>query len=133
MINRNNLVGTGNAVKDGNRGWFVGQFVPPSFGLAHQEAVEIKWDQHPKGDRRQGFAQSRGATTISILVSGSFITRLKLPDGMREIILSAPGDYIAFGPGLEHWWEALEESLVITVRFPSLRNDQIEARKPGVG
>jgi len=133
MTDRNDLVSTGNASKDGNRGWFVGQFVPDSFGLAHQQALEIKWGQHAKGERRQEFAQSRKATTISILVKGSFTTRLRLRDGIREILLSAPGDYIAFGPGIDHWWEALEDSLVLTVRFPSLRDDQIEAGKVGAG
>jgi hypothetical protein len=124
VINWNNLVTIGNAAEDGDRGWFVGQFVPPSFGLVHQQALEIKWGRHPKGERRQGFAPPLKATTIAILVNGSLITRLNLPDGMREIILAAPGDYVAFGPGLSHSWEALEDSLVITVRFPSLNNDQ---------
>ncbi|MGA2411325.1 MAG: signal peptidase I [Candidatus Binataceae bacterium] len=118
---------TGNAISDGKRGWFVGQFVPPSLGLAHQDALEMKWGQHPKGDKRQGFARSLHATTISILVSGSFIMRLKLQDEIKEIVLREPGDYVAFGPSVDHLWEALEESLVMTVRFPSLQDDQIEA------
>jgi hypothetical protein len=132
VINRNDLVSNGNATKDGNRGWFVGQFVPQSLGLAHQRTLEIKWGRHAKGERRQRFAKSVTATTISILVGGSFITRVRLPDGIREIALTAPGDYIAFGPGVDHSWEAPEDALVITVRFPSLKGDQVEA-KPGAG
>jgi hypothetical protein len=126
MINANRdlRISTGNAAADGIRGWFIGQFIPPSSGLAHQEALEMKWQLHSKGERRQGFAQSPKATTISILVSGSFATRFRLPDGMREIILTRPGDYIVYGPGLDHCWEAFEESLVITVRFPSLKSAQ---------
>jgi cupin superfamily acireductone dioxygenase involved in methionine salvage len=127
VISRNDLVATGNAIKDGNRGWFVGQFIPPSAGLAHQEVLEIKWHQHPKGDRRQGFARSLNATTIAILVNGLFVTHVRMSDGMHEIVLDKPGDYIAFAPGLDHRWEALEDSLVITVRFPSLKNDQINS------
>jgi hypothetical protein len=127
VISRNGLVATGNAIKDGNRGWFVGQFIPSSSGLAHQEALEIKWQQHPKGDRRQGFARSLNATTIAILVSGLFVTQIMMPNGIREIVLDKPGDYIAFAPGLDHSWEAREDSLVITVRFPSLKNDQFNS------
>ena len=56
------LLTTGNAVKDGKRGWFVGQFVPPSFGLTHQHALEMKWGRHAKGEERRRFAKSRSAT-----------------------------------------------------------------------
>jgi|SRR6516225_8934719 hypothetical protein len=122
MVDRNHLISTGNAAKDGRRGWFVGQFMPPHLGLSHQQAVEIKWGQHAKGERRRGFAQSKG-TTIAVLVKGSFLTQLRLPDEMRQITLTEPGDYVAFAPGVEHCWEALAESLVITVRFPSLKED----------
>jgi hypothetical protein len=114
------LVSIGNAVKDGKEGWFVGHFVPPSFGLVRQQAVEIKWAQHLKGERRLRFGQWPRATTIAILINGSFSLRFKLTDGIREVVLARPGDYAAFGPGLYHSWEALEDSLVITVRFPSL-------------
>jgi hypothetical protein len=115
----NGLVSTGNAVRDGDEGWFAGQFIASSRGLIHQPAVEIKWAQHIKGERRPEFAQWPHATTISILVQGSFAVRVKLPDGIREIILAIPGDYVAYGP-IEHSWEALEDCLIITVRFPSL-------------
>ena len=130
MIQGNDPVSTGNALKDGTRGWFVGNFVLPTLGLAQQQALEIKWGQHAKGEQRQRFAHSRHATTVAILVSGTFITRLKLPLGLREILLAAPGDYVAFGPGIDHSWEALAASLVITVRFPSVKDDQVTAPRP---
>jgi cupin superfamily acireductone dioxygenase involved in methionine salvage len=117
------IISFGNVAQHGIRGWFIGQFIPRSRGLAHQEALEIKWQQHRKGERRERFAHSLRATTIAILVNGSFVTRFRLPNETREVVLNCPGDYIAYGPGLEHSWEALEESLVITVRFPSLSNE----------
>lgn len=125
VSNRTDLVSVGNAVQDGKQGWFVGQFVPPSFGLVRQEAVEIKWAQHAKGERRLRFGKWPRATTISILINGTFVLRFKLADGMREIVLAAPGDYVAFGPRVYHSWEALEDCLVITVRFPSLGDDEV--------
>src|SRR5258708_37001067 len=96
------MVSFGNAVKDGKQGWFVGQFAPPSFGLVRQQAVEIKWAQHARGDRRPRFGRWPKATTISILVNGCFVVRirLKLPDEIREIVLGTPGDDVANGPGL---------------------------------
>jgi cupin superfamily acireductone dioxygenase involved in methionine salvage len=122
---RTDLVSVGNAVKDGKRGWFVGQFVPPSFGLVRQHAVEIKWAQHAKGERRPRFGQWPRATTISILINGAFVLRFELADGVREVVLATPGDYVAFAPGVYHSWEALEDCLVITVRFPSLDDNEV--------
>jgi hypothetical protein len=116
----------GNALKDGKQGWFVGQFMPSSMGLSRQTAVEVKWGQHPKGERRRGVSRCQTATTISVLISGAFVTRLMIDQTMREITLATPGDYLVFGPGIAHSWEALEDSLVISVRFPSLASDLLE-------
>lgn len=124
MTNRSDLVSVGNAVRDGKRGWFVGHFMSPSFGLIHQQEVEIKWAQHIKGERRTRFGQWPEATTISILVNGSFVVRVKLSDGIRDVVLASPGDYVAYGPGVDHSWEAIEDCLVITVRFPSFHRDE---------
>lgn len=118
---------SGNAIAEGRRGWFIGQFVQEDAGLRHQDALEVKWGQHPKGERRCSFVQSKSATTISILISGTLVTWLKIDEELREIVLAKPGDYIAYGPGIEHSWEALEDSLLISVRFPSVADDQIEA------
>lgn len=123
---------SGNAIRDGRQGWFVGHFIPAATGLTHQSAVELKWYQHPEGELRRGWATSRTATTISVLISGAFVTRLKLADGIREITLSDPGDYILFGPGVPHTWEALKDSVVISVRFPSVPSDQIETTAPSL-
>jgi quercetin dioxygenase-like cupin family protein len=30
------------------------------------------------------------------------------------------GDYIIFGPGVVHSWEAIGDTLVLSVRFPSI-------------
>jgi hypothetical protein len=75
---------------------------------------------------RHAFSQCKNATTISILVSGLFVTRLKICDVLREVTLANPGDYIAFAPGIDHSWEALEDSVMISIRFPSLAGDQVE-------
>jgi len=116
---------SGNAIEVGQQGWFVGQFVPAAMGLRHQTAVEVKWGQHPKGEQRTGFSQSKSATTISILVSGILATRLKVGEEMQEVVLRRPGDFIMIGPGVPHFWEAVEECLIISVRFPSVEAGQV--------
>lgn len=116
----------GNAVADGIRGWFVGQFVPQHEGLRHQDAVEIKWGVHPKGESRAPrWARCNSATTVSILVEGTFRLAVRGGDTFEETVLEAPGDYVIIAPGLEHSWEALSDSVVLSVRFPSLPDDQV--------
>src|SRR5689334_18181173 len=115
----NNDILVGNASADGaggTRGWFVGHFIMPPASPRHTETVEVKWGVHPSGDVRPTVSTGLAATTLSILVSGAFL--LSFPD--REIRLSRPGDYVLFPPGVTHAWVAEDDSVVVTVRWPSL-------------
>jgi mannose-6-phosphate isomerase-like protein (cupin superfamily) len=121
-----NLFLKGNAVEDGKRGWFVGQFVPEIEGLRHQGDVELKWGIHPAGERRGSWAYYNKATSIPILIEGRFQLWVR-GDGMREeCFLEKPGDYVIINPGLRHDWAAVSDSVVLTVRFPSIAGDQFE-------
>jgi hypothetical protein len=108
----------GNAAADGagpTRGWFVGHFISQPGTLRRTDAVEVKWGIHPAGETRSSMAMGSEATTLSILVSGAF--RLVFHD--REVRLSELGDYALFPPGIPHSWTADEDSVVVTVRWPS--------------
>lgn len=82
---------SGNAEEDSRetRGWLLGHFIDPTEGVRSSKDV--------------------------ILVSGNF--RIDLTEG--SITLDRKGDYILWGPGIDHSWEALAESIVLTVRWPS--------------
>ena len=67
-------------------------------------------------------APGLGCTSLSILVRGRF--RLTFPDG--EALLVTPGDYALWPPGVAHGWTAEEDCVVVTVRWPSRRDDQAE-------
>ena len=112
----------GNASADNVRdtGWFVGQFVPPEVGLRHQTDVELKWGIHPDGDKRAQPWANRNATTIAVLIEGSL--RLTFyTDGLEQsVTLQTKGDYVAFGPEVVHSWEAVGDTIVLSVRFPSV-------------
>ncbi len=54
-------------------------------------------------------------TTLVLLVQGSF--RIDLTE--TSVTLEKQGDYAAWGPGIDRSWEAITESIVITVRWPS--------------
>ena len=113
----------GNAIDDNvaSSGWFVGQFVAADAGLRHQAAVELKWGVHPRGQARPNGPTANGvATTVSILIRGVFRTVFDV-DGRKTVVtLEREGDYIVFSPDLVHDWQALEDCVVLSVRFPSV-------------
>ena len=71
-----------------------------------------------------GGARSTGddqRTTHVFHVKGSF--RIDLTEG--SYTLEREGDYLVWGPGIDHSWEALQDCLVTTVRFPSVGDDEV--------
>ena len=112
----------GNANDDQVRGsgWFVGQFVPPELGLRHQTDVELKWGVHPDGDKRSHPWATKGGTTISVLIEGRLRVIFHIDGTEQEVMLQTRGDYVAFGPEVVHSWEAFGDTIVFSVRFPSV-------------
>jgi quercetin dioxygenase-like cupin family protein len=108
---------TGNAGTDadGHRGWLLGHFLPEG-GPRHTEALEVKWGIHPAGQKRPEWSTDETRTTLVLLVSGQF--KVELSTG--EALLENQGDYLVWGPGIDHTWHAEADSVVVTVRWPSL-------------
>ncbi|MFF3561312.1 signal peptidase I [Streptomyces sp. NPDC002574] len=102
----------GNAGRDAalDRGWLLGHF-KDSGDPRHSTDVEIKWGVHPKRDQRAAWVRG-----LLVLVSGRF--RVELPG--RSVVLAEQGDYVVWGRGTDHSWHAEEESVVLTVRRPSV-------------
>ena len=119
----------GNAATDGipYRGWLVGHFAGEPDSPTRTGVVEVKWGLHPTGDHRATAALNVRATTLSILVRGRF--RLRFPD--RVVVLEREGDYALWEPGVAHDWLAEEESVVMSVRWPSVPNDSRPPEEPG--
>jgi glyoxylate utilization-related uncharacterized protein len=108
---------SGNANDDGakNRGWLLGHFMDPSEGVRSTKDVEVKWGVHPAGDKRAEWTSDDQRTTLLLLVEGNF--RIELTEG--SVTMRRQGDYVMWGPGIDHSWEAIADSVVITVRWPS--------------
>ena len=100
----------------GTRGWLVGHFVHPSQGVRSTEAVEVKWAHHQAGDTRSEWTKGDQRTALVILVSGEF--RVDVTGGSKT--MNRQGDYIIWGPGIDHSWAAIADSIVVTVRWPSV-------------
>lgn len=108
-------VGNANVDAAGDRGWLLGHFKPLG-DPRHSEEVEIKWGVHPVGDERAEWVRGEARTALLILISGRF--RVELPG--RSVLLAERGDYVVWGKGVDHSWVAEEESVVLTVRWPSV-------------
>ena len=108
---------SGNAEEDGReyRGWILGHFIDPDEGVRSSKDVEVKWGIHPTGEKRHEWTADDQRTTLVLLVEGNF--RIDLTEA--SVTLEKQGDYAAWGPGVDHSWEAIADSVVVTVRWPS--------------
>ncbi|MCB7129153.1 MAG: hypothetical protein J3T61_06425 [Candidatus Brocadiales bacterium] len=107
----------GNAaqISAGHRGWFLGHFMEESGKPLHTRALEIKWGLHRKGETRADWDPEGSSTTLTLLIRGEF--EVKFSD--RQFTLNEEGDFVLWGPGIPHTWAALDNSLILTVRWPS--------------
>lgn len=97
------------------RGWFVGHFMPGEANPLRSEALELKWYVHAAGETRSEWAPGNPVRTLNLLLRGRFV--LRFPD--REVVLAGEGDFVLFGPDVPHSFRSEEESLVLTIRWPS--------------
>lgn len=107
----------GNADLDAaeDAGWLLGHFKAGG-DPRHSTDVEIKWGVHAAGDVRAAWTTGETRTALLVLISGRF--RVELPG--RGVLLERRGDYVVWGPGVDHSWRAEEDSVVLTVRWPSV-------------
>ena len=127
------MITTGNAVTDGTpfNGWFLGDLtrwsarrdVPGAhaFGLRDTNVLEVKWGTHPAGvPRPAGWAPASPTVTLSVLVSGEFriVFRSVSTGEEREVVLRSAGDYVVSDSDTEHTWCAIQDSVVVSVRWP---------------
>ena len=112
--------GNANADQVRGSGWFVGQFVPPEHGLRHQTEVELKWGVHTDGEKRSHPWANQNGTTIAALLEGSLKIAFHIDGTRQEVTLRTKVDYVAFGPEVVHSWEAVGDTVVLSVRFPSV-------------
>ena len=108
---------SGNAAEDGRetRGWILGHFIDPPGGVRSSKDVEVKWGIHPAGEKRHAWTADDQRTTLALLVEGNF--RIDLTE--TSITLGEQGDYAACGARDRPHWQAISDSIVVTVRWPS--------------
>lgn len=121
----------GNAVTDGpsHRGWFIGRYIDEDpYRQTHD--VEVKWGIHKNGDSNNNFAADQVARSMSVLIRGKFRLTFRRGTHTEDVLLENEGDYAVWLPGVEHTWAAEDddETIVLTVRWPSLPYQQAERK-----
>jgi hypothetical protein len=105
-----------------HKGWVIGNFIDQTSPFSIPD-FEIKWGVYKKGDRKINPGLNQLAKSLTILIRGKF--QIEFPELNQKFILQTEGDYIYWPPSISHTWEALEDFLTLTIRWPSLPNDQI--------
>ena len=123
------LIQSGNTAKDSTetRGWFVGHFIERSLGLRHSDDVELKWGTHSAGEARTEWVTGESRITIALLISGKFEVEFR----DQTVTLSKPGDYAMWDRGVDHKWRVVEDAVILTIRWPSLPDDNKEIERLG--
>jgi quercetin dioxygenase-like cupin family protein len=110
------ITGNANDASRDTRGWFLGHFMPGEGNPLRNSGIEVKWFTHAKGETRSEWSPPSEVRTLNILIRGRFL--LLFAD--HEVLLEKEGDFVLFGPHIAHSFRCEQESLVLTVRWPSI-------------
>lgn len=113
------VTGNFNGESNNHRGWIMGHFME-DMSPFKTENVEIKWGIHKAGKSKEVIAQNTKSHSLGILIRGKFTFVFKT----QNVTLVKEGDYVFFPSGTPHSWIADEDCLILTVRWPSIPNDQ---------
>lgn len=107
-----------------HKDWVLGHFMPEGSPFK-TSAFELKWDKLSAGEKKSSLGTQKTAKTLGILVYGKF--EFDFPKDRQKIILSKEGDYCFYDAGVTHSWRILEGCLLISIRWPSLPDDQVQS------
>lgn len=101
-----------NTLNDFIGGWFIGSFTPTLF---RTDQFEVAVKRYAAGDREANHHQ-RIATEVTVVVSG----RCRLGPWILE-----PNDVVTIEPLEAADFEALDDVVLIAVKYPSLPDDKV--------
>jgi hypothetical protein len=109
-------------IADNDRGWVIGYFTNPKHEF-HEHSFEMQWADLRAGETKpDGPACNTTAKTMCILIDGHL--RLSFRNSEETVVLREKGDFVYFPHGVYHYWEAVEPTVTMTLRWPSVRGDQ---------
>lgn len=89
--------------------------MPTTQPVRGTEDVEVKWFFHRAGQQREQWVTGETATTLCTLIRAEF--RVHLSTGTYKV--AREGDFVMCAPSINHLWQADQESLVLSIRWPS--------------
>ncbi|MEV5409757.1 hypothetical protein AB0K60_13080 [Thermopolyspora sp. NPDC052614] len=69
-----------------------------------------------RGERRLAWVTGEERSALLALVGGRFRMEFR----GHDVVPERQGDYVVWGPGVDHSWTAEDNSVVMTVRWPSI-------------
>jgi uncharacterized cupin superfamily protein len=94
----------------------LGHYMPD--GPLRDRNLEVKLSETEAGRcRPEAQATSFPVRTMQMLLSGRY--EACFPDG--TVVLEKPGDFVISEAGTPHWWKALENTVILTLRWPDGR------------
>lgn len=108
-----------------HHGWPLGYFKPDG-DLRRTGAFEVKWGRHRAGESRSEWVRGDDRLTVMVLISGRFGLTFERGSDAQQVVLEKPGAYVVW-EGVDHTWQALEDTVIVTVRSPSISGYQAAA------
>jgi hypothetical protein len=118
MIQKGNIYNINQEYKN----WFLGAFVEKDlFNTKGARDFEAKWSKREKGyvhPPKEKVIEDETCNSMVICMSGSFSYSFIQEDGTyKEYPLKDVGDFVRWSPDINHKVEALENSLILTIRW----------------
>jgi len=101
------------------RGWVLGHFT--KIPELNTQDLEVQFVKLQASSEKNGISKQKKAKTLSLLVSGKMEIYFK----DETVRLEKEGDFVIFDKGVDHSWKVLEDSTILSVRWPSLPGDVV--------
>jgi hypothetical protein len=110
------------AANEGKAFWVVGHMIEEN-NLRHTDQFELKWGRHLRGEKYPDFVPSKeGVRGISIMIYGRMRLVFKRGTETQTVTLQTEGDFVLWQPDVSHNSEFLDDTLVLTIKWPSVEN-----------
>jgi len=130
------------------RGWFAGNFMDEDSPFKTDD-FELQWRKLKAGEEKPNLGTQKVAKTMGILVYGKFEFNFPKENKLdpakggasgrvcrkgrssaasnysgKKITLEKEGEFVFFDAGVAHSWKVIEDTLLVSIRWPSIPGDQ---------
>jgi hypothetical protein len=105
--------------------WKVGHFAKrPNFKT---DKTEFQWvHEMLAGEHKKSTVYYQQSSTLTVLIEGKIEIIFPHSKNHPKVILKEHGAYNFFGPNVCHTWKAIKKTTLVSVRWPSIPDDQVK-------